>query len=413
MNRLALAVALTISVLLSACGGGGGSAGGDVTAQPIVVTSLADNGEGTLRQALLDTPIGGTITFDPALAGGTISLFSVLDIDHSVTIQGPEGASPIYLDGNSNVRHFYMAGGITFRIFNLHLLNGYSAVNSGSIFGGASGVFHAQNCTWSGNESGSHGGVMASLAADLTFIGCHFVTNQAEQGGALRLNECTALMNNCSFAFNVATGPIGGAISTAGGSLVVRNSTLHGNSALDSTIEADGGGAISLRSRLGAENAHLGLYGCTLTGNSGSDAGAGILGRNSVPGSMITVDMRQTIVAENMAFTDPDIMFFGPTTVTSAYCLVGIRDGAATVVDGVDGNIVGDAGTPADPMLDVLTPNWIGTVMRPALAGSPVRDVVPHVDMRNELGQPLAFDQRLFDRADDIAGDIGAVETSP
>lgn len=408
-----ITVVVVISLLLPACGGGGGSSGGDVIAPPIMVTSLADNGEGTLRQALLDAPIGGTITFDPALAGGTISLFSVLQIDHSVTIQGPEGASPIHLDGNTNVRHFNLAGGITFRIFNLHLIDGYSANNSGSMFGMAAGVFHAQNCTWAGNESGSHGGCIAALAADITLIGCNFVTNQAERGGAIRFNRCTTLINNCSFAFNIATGEFGGAISTAGGSMILRNTTLHGNSALGDEPGPDGGGAIVVVSRFQSENPLLGLYGCTLTGNSGSDAGAGIFGLNEEAGSTIRVDMRQTIVAENLAFTDPDIFFFGPTTVTSAYSLVGIRDGAFSVSDGVDGNIVGDAGTPVDPMLDALTPNWIGTLMRPALAGSPVRDIVPHVEMINELGEPLAFDQRLFDRADDLAGDIGAVETSP
>ncbi len=42
----------------------------------ITVTNLNNSGDGSLRQALDDIAIGGTITFDPGLAGGTITLTS-------------------------------------------------------------------------------------------------------------------------------------------------------------------------------------------------------------------------------------------------------------------------------------------------------------------------------------------------
>ena len=40
----------------------------------ITVTNLNNSGSGSLRQALEDIALDGTITFDPTLAGGTINL---------------------------------------------------------------------------------------------------------------------------------------------------------------------------------------------------------------------------------------------------------------------------------------------------------------------------------------------------
>ena len=45
----------------------------------LVVTNLDDSGPGSLREALALIADGGTITFDPALAGGTLTLTSGAD----------------------------------------------------------------------------------------------------------------------------------------------------------------------------------------------------------------------------------------------------------------------------------------------------------------------------------------------
>src|SRR3954469_19084095 len=60
-----------------------------------MVTSLADSGPGSLRDALAVALPGATITFTPGLAG-TIPLNSPLVIEQSMTIQGP-GAATIRL----------------------------------------------------------------------------------------------------------------------------------------------------------------------------------------------------------------------------------------------------------------------------------------------------------------------------
>ncbi|MGA8045426.1 MAG: family 16 glycosylhydrolase, partial [Dermatophilaceae bacterium] len=82
---------------------GGGTASGSVafdliTLDPrpkpaeVTVTTLEDSGEGSLRQALTEVADGGTISFEPSLAGETLTLTSgQLEIVGSVTIDGPDG----------------------------------------------------------------------------------------------------------------------------------------------------------------------------------------------------------------------------------------------------------------------------------------------------------------------------------
>src|SRR6185369_12955679 len=79
----------------------GSPAAVDVCLDPATVTSTADSGAGSLRQALADACAGGTITFDAALSGGTIHLASTLTLAKDVTIDGSALASPITLSAVS------------------------------------------------------------------------------------------------------------------------------------------------------------------------------------------------------------------------------------------------------------------------------------------------------------------------
>ena len=69
----------------------------------LVVTNLDDSGPGSLREALALIADGGTITFDPGLAGGTMTLTSgQLTIDSSVTIDA-SAAAPVTISGGGSV----------------------------------------------------------------------------------------------------------------------------------------------------------------------------------------------------------------------------------------------------------------------------------------------------------------------
>jgi len=71
----------------------------DLAAQ-IHVTTLDDNGAGSLRQAIADAASGGTIVFDVT---GAIALSSELVVDKSLTISGP-GAGSLAISGGGASR---------------------------------------------------------------------------------------------------------------------------------------------------------------------------------------------------------------------------------------------------------------------------------------------------------------------
>src|SRR5436190_18847208 len=85
-----------------------------VRATTLIVTTTADSGAGSLRQALADANNGDAIQFDPALNGQAISLTSgELAIDKNITITGP-GPNLLAVSGPSGlnvIRIFHVVPG--------------------------------------------------------------------------------------------------------------------------------------------------------------------------------------------------------------------------------------------------------------------------------------------------------------
>ena len=111
---------------------------GAFESQPYVVTSTADSGPGSLRQAVIDDVNGvQPIVFDPTLAGQTITLGSgPIEINHNVTIIGP-GANVLTVSGTDNTEIFKVDPGATASISGVTLANGflnqYSSGQGGAI----------------------------------------------------------------------------------------------------------------------------------------------------------------------------------------------------------------------------------------------------------------------------------------
>src|SRR5271167_2785339 len=68
-----------------------------------VVTTLKDSGPGSLRQVILSSGRGLTITFDPNLSGQVILLTNgLIELTNSLTIDGSKLPVGIQISGNQN-----------------------------------------------------------------------------------------------------------------------------------------------------------------------------------------------------------------------------------------------------------------------------------------------------------------------
>ena len=174
-------------------------------AAAFTVTSLADSGAGTLRQAITDanTAAGAdTISF---AVSGTVTLASTLPpiTDASgVTISGT--GQTVIISGNNAVVVMQVATGALLTLNNLTIANGSGGGGGLS----NSGTANISNSTFVANSAaGSFGAAINS-------------------GGGSTLN-----VTNSTFSANSATGGFGGAIYSNSGTVTVTNSTFSGNSA--------------------------------------------------------------------------------------------------------------------------------------------------------------------------------------
>lgn len=203
------------------------------------VTNTLDAGTGSLRDALstVNAGAGGdTIVFSGVT--GTITLSSGLNINESVTIDGP-GANLLTISGNDTVRVFNIANGTTVTVSGLTVAHGFSNQGGGIL---STGTLTVNNCVFannaanSGGQSNIGGAINNSNTTNiLTVTNSTFLNNKgtgaAAQGGAI-YSTGPAVVDNSTFFGNSAAAR-GGAIGTSIRALTVKNSTIVGNSATD------------------------------------------------------------------------------------------------------------------------------------------------------------------------------------
>jgi CSLREA domain-containing protein len=263
----------------------------EIGAETIVVTTLADEDNGTidaaqgtgtsLREAIhfVNTVLpadGATITFAPGVAGTIAPVGQSLPtISSQITIAGP-GAAVLVIDGDalsgvgqggilrmsSDYANYAVAiSGLTFR-------NG-SAGQGGAIY--ASGFqLTLTDCAFMGNTAVSTGG--AVHGSNLTVIDCSFVENTVvganfiyEGGGAI-FSSGNLTVANSTFSGN-SSNKSGGAIAFQGAAATMTGSTFSGNSA------GTNGGAI-YNARFGDATTATTIDGSTFSNNSAAFGGA-------------------------------------------------------------------------------------------------------------------------------------------
>jgi hypothetical protein len=224
------------------------------------VTNLNDAGMGSLRQAIIDTPSGGTVDFQAGLSGTIILSTGELAISKDLTISGP-GAGVLTVSGNHASRVFDIAAAFAVSLSGLTVADGFPTGFGGGIAN--AGVLTVTSCTLSGNSAngGGGGGIYSNgtvTVADSTISG-----NSASYGGGI-YNQFggTLTVTDSIISGNSAVGAGGGIVNNEA-TLTVTGSTFRGNSALAGGGISGGGGMVT-------------VTGCALSGNTASVYGGGI-----------------------------------------------------------------------------------------------------------------------------------------
>lgn len=247
------------------------------------VTSEANDGPGSLREAVTTAVAGDVIGFSPSV--NSITLTAQLEVSVPLTIQGP--AARVTLNGNDATRLINVTGLAPLTLRHLTLTRGRSAAPGGAVFAFSSPVV-LEGVVVSHNQANYGGGVAAASVemtetvfsdnrADLdggavnvnTFVkstASQLLRNAAgRNGGAMFLFNGTSLVGGTRFEGNQA-GASGGAISALEGALAVSGGTFIDNAA------AGDGGAIRAAE---VNPMNISVAGSTFTGNTATgNAGA-------------------------------------------------------------------------------------------------------------------------------------------
>ncbi|MGE0246926.1 MAG: choice-of-anchor Q domain-containing protein, partial [Pyrinomonadaceae bacterium] len=303
---------------------------------PIVTTS-ADSGAGSLRQAVIDACVGSTITFDMNTVTSPITLTSgQITKNESLTIQGP-GADVLAINGNGGPI-FGFNGANAIKVYTVNDLTLTGAVNTINLSGSGDDTLNVNRVTATGNaDPDSAGSVMVASFAEVNITSSSIVNNFHAQGLDISQGSTTNIVN----------------------------STFSGNA------NAFGGSAISIFPGTGVRVVNL-------TSNTIADnGGAGVRVRN-FSGGTLTVNYRNTIFSNNASgsFTNGTV---GTLNLNSlGYNLLSDSTGDATP-DATD-----HLNTSA--MLAALADNGGTTPTRSLNFGSPA------IDKGNAFG--LTTDQR-------------------
>jgi hypothetical protein len=310
------------------------TAANSISAATYTVTTIADSGAGSLRQAVLDAngaAANDIIVFNipPATCPAvvcTITLTSEIVIANngSLTISGT-GANRLTISGGTGTNRIFSSSGATLTVAGITLTGGggtgaTSSGNGGAIYaGGGTLVLRGVNIT--GNAASGTG-----VGGGVRFVGGtnHQITNSTFSGNSGSAcagfnNTGTLTVTNLTVSGNTTTGTGGGFCNDTGGTMIVNNSTISGNTG----------------------------------GQAGGFYNAG------------TLTITNTIVAGNTAGARADIFQNGGTLTSAGENLIGSNESATVQFPAGNPNanndIAGTSGSRINPLLDVLA-NYGGTI---------------------------------------------------
>ena len=308
------------------------------------VTTNADAGAGSLRQAIIDanadpaTPhvldfssiSGQTITLDSALPAIAVSV----DFDGAdVTLQG---------NGNTCVSVPYVPYGpdIDLGVRDMTITgctgtdDGYGYTRGGAILGDQYGSVTLERVTLTGNTA-STGGAIRVADMDLTILDSEITNNTATEGfgGGINHTGATFVMERSTVTGNSAPQGSGGGIYTSKYGADILDSTISLNSAGYS-----GGGLFSYQKY---ENPTTILANTTVTANTAGENGGGALIYNGDTTYDMTTSLSQVTIAANSAGgVGGGVLlsqYYGPThnaSISNAIVTANTAAGAASDFEG-------------------------------------------------------------------------------
>ncbi len=332
-------------------------------AATFTVTTVADSGAGSLRQAILDAnanPGADAITIGVT---GRIELAAPLPpVSEALVISGP-GAASLTIDGNGLGSVLVSTASLT--ISGLTVTGG-----GGTAFGGGinATVLSMTDVVISGNSTTAFGGGVF-VSGQMTIVNSTIAGNHSDAfAGGLFIQTGPGTVSNTTISGNTSDSFAGGVYLQGGSGATFVNVTLSGNSA-------------NLGGGMYVQAAPTTIVNSTFTGNQGS--GASIRSQTA----SVIVSLLNTVLANT----------------TTANC-----DGTFTSLgnnlddDGSCGlNASGDRNN-VDPLLGPLANNGGPTATHALLPGSPA------IDHANNTGCP-STDQRGVFRPQDGNGDQLAV----
>ncbi|MGY2962991.1 hypothetical protein ACVWZP_003940 [Pseudomonas sp. TE36184] len=227
----------------------------------ITVTSAADSGAGTLRQALTDVGVGETVTF--STPGMTVNLDTQLVIAKNLTIDGDlnnDGVADVTLSGQHKTQVLKVNSGVTATLDGLVITQGLAAGNGGNGSANSSGATAANLL-----------GAGISNFGVLTLNNVSVTANAASGGGG----GGGAGVGNASGGGG-GGGALGGGIGGTGGN---SGANLYAGIAGSTNLGGAGGGAYTMGGRGGSSVGGAGSTGVGgyTNGSAGGTASSGAL----------------------------------------------------------------------------------------------------------------------------------------
>lgn len=263
----------------------------------LTVTSTADSGAGSLRQALENAASGDTIVFDdttfPTNVETTIYLSSrilvpnkslIIDCGETWTVEGAM-KTRVVLDGDSATQVLSVPSGATLSIRGASFINGVgnlggavyvagtfetrdclvkdnpssglSTSRGGGVYVLGGGSFTAQNTRFVNNYGKYGGGVYILTDGSFTGVDVVFDSNKSERGAGFWTKGAISISGASSFIYNIATsdasnGSFGGGFYAGGDAVVSIASTdantpivFRGNQATAETTPVAPNGVLS------------------------------------------------------------------------------------------------------------------------------------------------------------------------